>query len=212
MSPRTFLSILFFALVALVATACGRVDAPVAPESADPSFMALTAESYDTLYALRWAKPLNEAVSASEVIGPSGGDIKIPELGFKISFPAGAVSKKTLITATAVAGGEVAYTFEPHGITFQAPAKIMQDLRLTTAFGDEEVLSALKRGYFSEQWSSTLLEGASSKVKVKEVENADVDRTPSANGRFARFEVRHFSGYLLASGRQSRSCDGSYVE
>ena len=207
MSPRTFFSILFFAFVALVAAACGKVDAPMAPQTADPSFMAMTAERYDTLYALRWAKPLGAAVSASEVIGPSGGDIKISELGFKISFPAGAVAKKTLITATAIAGGEVAYSFEPHGITFQAPAKIMQDLRLTTAFGDEAVLSALKRGYFSEQWSSTLLEGSSSKVKVKEVENADIDHTPSANGRFVRFEVRHFSGYLLASGRQSRACD-----
>jgi hypothetical protein len=207
MSPRTFLSILFFAFVALVAGACGTSESPVAPQTADPSLMAMTAESYDTLYALRWAKPISESVSASEVIGPSGGDIKIPELGFKISFPAGAVSKKTLITATAIAGGEVAFSFEPHGITFQAPAKIMQDLRMTTAFGDEAVLSSLQRGYFSEQWSSTLIEGASSKVKVKEVENADVDRTPSATGRFARFEVRHFSGYLLASGRQSRACD-----
>jgi hypothetical protein len=207
MSPRTFLLILFFAFVAMVASACGASDSPVAPESAEPGLMSVTTERYDTLYALRWAKPLSGAVSASEVIGPSGGDIKIPELGFKISFPAGAVSKKTLITATAIAGGEVAYSFEPHGITFQAPAKIMQDLRLTTAFGDDAVLSSLKRGYFSEQWSSTLLEGASSKVKVKEVENADVDHSPSATGRFARFEVRHFSGYLLASGRQSRACD-----
>jgi hypothetical protein len=207
MSPRKLLSILFFTFVALVAAACGTSDSPVAPETVDRSLMAVTAESYDTLYALRWAKPLGEPVSASEVIGPAGGDIKISELGFKISFPAGAVSKKTLITATAIAGGEVAFSFEPHGITFQAPAKIMQDLRMTTAFGDDDVLSAVKRGYFSEQWSSTLLEGSSSKVKVKEVENAAVDRTPSANGRFVRFEVSHFSGYLLASGRQSRACD-----
>jgi hypothetical protein len=212
MSPRHFLSILFLTFVALVASACGISDSPVAPQTVDASVMAVTAESYDTLYALKWAKPLGESVSASEVIGPSGGDIKIPELGFKISFPAGAVAKKTLITATAVAGGEVAYTFEPHGITFQSPAKVMQDLRLTTAVGDDAVLSSLRRGYFSEQWSSTLLEGSSSKVKVKEVENAAVDHTPSGNGRFARFEVSHFSGYLLASGRQSRACDSTTGE
>jgi hypothetical protein len=216
MSPRTFLSILFFALVALVATACGTSDSPVAPETFEAGYLSArggnagggstggatsTAEQFDTLYALKWAARVKQDVSASAEIGNAGGEIKIPELGFKITFPQGAVSRKTTITATVMAGTEVAYRFEPHGITFKEPVKIMQDLRLTTA--DDAVLAGLKRGYWVDPWASTLLESNTGKVQVKEVQDAEVE-TMSATGRHAKFYVTHFSGYLLASGRTSR--------
>jgi hypothetical protein len=208
MSPRTFLSILFFALVALVATACGTSDSPVAPEAFEAGYADIggqaPAENFDTLYALKWATRVKQDVSASAVIGNAGGEIKIPEYGFKISFPQGAISKKTTITATVIAGTEVAFRFEPHGITFKAPVKIMQDLRMTTAYSDDAVLAGLKRGYWVDPWSSTLLESNTGKVQVKEVEDAAIE-TMSATGRHARFYVNHFSGYLLASGRSSRS-------
>jgi hypothetical protein len=208
MSPRTFLSILFFALVALVATACGTSDSPVAPEAFEAGYANIggqaPAEDFDTLYALKWVTRVKEDVSASAVINQAGGEIKIPEYGFKITFPQGAISKKTTITATVIAGTEVAYRFEPHGITFKAPVRIQQDLRLTTAFADEAVLAGLKRGYWVDPWASTLLESNTGKVQVKEVQAATVE-SMSVNGRWAKFDVGHFSGYLLASGRASRS-------
>jgi len=203
MSPRNFLSILFFAFVAIVATACSSADSPAAPSVADADFLSVTAERFDTLYALKWAVRVKDSVSASEVIGNAGGEIKLPELGFKITFPQGAVSKKTLITATIIAGTEVAYRFEPHGITFKQPVKIMQDLRLTTAYTDAKVLADLKRGYWVDPWASTLLESSTGKVQVKETEPATVEEGTSVGGRYAKFYVNHFSGYLLASGRAS---------
>jgi hypothetical protein len=209
MSPRTFLSILFFALVALVATACGTSDSPVAPETFEAGYANIggqaPAEEFDTLYALKWATRVKTEVSASAVINNAGGEIKIPEYGFKITFPQGAIQKKTTITATIIPGTEVAYRFEPHGIVFKQPVKIMQDLRFTTAFTDNEVLAGLKRGYWVDPWASTLLESNTGKVQVKEVAPAEVDEGLQVSGRWAKFYVHHFSGYLLASGRASRS-------
>jgi hypothetical protein len=207
MSPRTALSIFTLAVVATAVAACGTDSSPVAPEAFDGGYASATttAEDFDTLYALKWATRVKSEASASAVIGNAGGEIKIPEYGFKITFPQGAVQKKTTITATVMAGTEVAFRFEPHGITFKQPVKIMQDLRLTTAYTDEAVLAGLKRGYWVDPWASTLLESNTGKVQVKEVQPAEIEEGLQVSGRYAKFYVNHFSGYLLASGRASAS-------
>src|SRR5689334_14824217 len=101
---------------------------------ATDSLMNVTDIVYsDTGLVLKRLTPLTSDISASAVIGPKGGSIKLDGAGAKIDIPAGALSEATTITMTALAGANVAYEFQPHGITFAQPVKVQQDLRVTWA-------------------------------------------------------------------------------
>jgi hypothetical protein len=137
--------------------------------------------------------PLGQSVSSSAVIGPGGGTIRIPQAGFSITFPAGAVSSATTIRATALEGANVAYDFEPHGIVFAKDPTITQDLGLT------EVVRRLLLG--------PQLEGAyfASDAQLS-ADAATVTETRPADFNLLRlqtsFTVHHFSGYVVSSGKK----------
>jgi hypothetical protein len=129
--------------------------------------------------------PLGQDYAASATIGTAGGTIRIPEAGFTITFPAGAVSAPVTVRATALAGSNVAYRFEPHGLVFQKEPVIAQDLSLTGVVS--QLLSAqLQGGYFADE--STLSGGT---VVVNEQRPATLDLLRLR----MTFTIRHFSGY-----------------
>jgi hypothetical protein len=131
--------------------------------------------------------PLRQDYTAAATIGAAGGTIRIPEAGLTLTFPAGAVSAPVAVRATALAGSNVAYRFEPHGLVFLKEPTVAQDLSLTGVVG--QLLSVqLEGGYFADE--SQLGAGT---VVVNETRPATLDLLRLRT----TFTIRHFSGYAV---------------
>lgn len=183
-SPLTR-SFAMFAALCVAAASCGE---PVAPDQATPPggrHGLLSGVTGVLTAVLQRTLPLSHDYSASATIGTAGGSIRIPEAGFTITFPAGAVSAPVTVTATALKGSNVAYRFEPHGLVFAKEPTITQDLSLTAALG--RLLDTGYQGsYFTDE--STLPSG---QVQVLESRPATFDLLRLRMS----FTVSHFSGY-----------------
>ncbi len=130
------------------------------------------------------------------MIGEAGGTIRIPQAGFTITFPRGAVSEPVTVRATALAGSNVAYRLEPHGLVFAREPVIEQDLGLTELLGRLLSLS-LEGGYVPDE--SQLAAGT---AVVTETQPAQLDLLRLR----MRFNIRHFSAYVASSARR-----GGYI-
>jgi hypothetical protein len=109
-----------------------------------------------------------------------------------MTIPRGALSSTTAITVTAVAGDKVQYEFGPHGLLFSQPVKVQQSLTGTYSVNQNVSYEAI---YYGTQSSTSLL----SKLVnvVLEVLKAVLDPNTNSVG----FDIRHFSGYLVSTGR-----------
>jgi|SRR5688500_9081516 len=145
----------------------------------------------DTVVVLQRREPLASPVTVTRSIGYWGGTISIPEAGLVVRVPQGAVSSSTQFTVTAVAGRAIAYEFGPHGKTFDKALKFEQDLRVSTLREWQLQHVKLQGGYFED--SSGLIDGLL-RALVKELLPALVDTSDMK----VRFDIRHFSGYLVA--------------
>ena len=166
-------------------------------EPVHPADTALINPGIDTVLVLKRPFYLPYDVSVSADIGTQGGEINIKEAGGKIDFPPGALRERTHITMTAKAGWNVAYEFEPHGISFDKPVKVQQDLKYTLADGGKNAKN-LTAGYYSKDLNGSFLDPWKFFARVSELRHVDVDHP--ANPRVAKFYVYHFSGYLMSSG------------
>lgn len=165
---------------------------------ATDSLLQVTDITYgDTALILRRVTPLAQNLSASAVIGPLGGSIKIDSAGVKIDIPAGALSGSTTITMTALAGPNVAYEFQPHGLVFAQPVKVQQDLRVTWAGTNPALLNTAHGGYYDNSLDSSLVDPLNALILLKEHELGYLD----ANKTQLKFYIGHFSGYVVTSGR-----------
>ena len=165
---------------------------------ATDSLMNVTDVTYsDTGLVLKRLTPLDSDISVSAVIGPNGGSIKINEAGGKIDIPAGALSAPTTITMTALAGPNVAYEFQPHGITFAQPVKVQQDLRVTWASVYPKLLDAAHGAYYDRSLDSSFVDPGKFFVQVKEHELGYIE----TNATQLKWYIGHFSGYLVLCGR-----------
>ena len=134
--------------------------------------------------------PLPDHPTRSADIGPAGGQLSLPQAGLTLVVPAGAVSSLTHFSVTSVSGRFVAYDFEPHGMHFAVPLEIQQDLRdVGHRPGD-----VLVGGYFA---NDSQLDESRGTALVDETLATQLDVSRNQ----ASFPVRHFSGYMLASGR-----------
>lgn len=209
---RNKLMALAFATTALVGYGCADSTAPT---DAGRDAFALPLLHHvgiippaDTVYPLKRLNALTRDYSVSMVIGPEGGAIKIFEAGGKIEIPKGALAEPTLITMTALAGWNVAYEFEPHGLVFLPTAtgvKITQDLKPTYGSKDDRWIENAEGGYFASRDTSFLgnykLFAYASELRPTELEGT------KRNARTIRFWVDHFSGYLVSSGRKPAGMD-----
>jgi len=152
----------------------------------------------DTALVLKRLAPLDSDISVSAVIGPNGGSIKINQAGGKIDIPAGALSDTVTITMTALAGPNVAYEFQPHGITFAQPVKIQQDLKFTLASVYPQLLDLAHGAYYDRALDSTFVDAGKTLMQVKEHELG----YPDINASQIKFYVGHFSGYVVLCGRK----------
>lgn len=205
--PRNVLGLTATAVLTFLAVGCGA-DGPSAPGRAAPSaeasrFVEGSARGrpvqsvLDTVSVLRRIVPVRSDLVQTVVIGPRGGEIRIAGAGLAVRFPAGAVAEPTSITVTAHKGWQVAYDFEPHGIQFAQPVTITQNLRGTLAQWAPSLLPRLEGDYYDDSTGSPFLDPWNLVATVKE-------HLPSTYDRRAltlRFDIHHFSGYLVSSGR-----------
>jgi ZU5 domain len=147
------------------------------------------------LHALWWSKKHKTEIKVSQRVDQSGGRISIPETGFTMDIPAGALSTPLTITVTAD-DKYVAYKMEPTGTQFEKDVTITQSLRATTVAG-QPLRSQLYAAYIADD--NVKLSG---KVPVLEIEPSTTIFSP-LNALLPEAQVwiiRHFSRYMLASG------------
>ena len=187
-----------------IASACG-IDSVSAPATTAWASSALVTAARDvdaggdeehTVVALTRRVPLDHDISATATVGPRGGVIAIEDAGVTVVFPRGALSASTQITMTAKAGAAVAYEFRPHGITFDAPVWVGQDLTSTQIAGGE--LAAVQAGYYEQPLDAIFVDPTKSLARVTQLRKADLDR--AVHPRMATFYILHFSGYIMSSG------------
>lgn len=193
------------AVASLFAVAsCDSATAPT-PTSASNSASRLLI-SPTTVKVVTRNTPLAAPISASATIGLLGGSINLPGTGMKIVFPALSVPAGTRITVTALAGNQVAYEFQPHGIRFLTPALITQNLTGTSAVNSGGLLNTLLNGglfggYFA---NVSDLDPNAGTALVSELLGVALN----LSSKTATFPVFHFSGYLVAMGDNMSSSEG----
>jgi len=212
MMTRNYRHILLGLALAVGVASCA--DSPMAPRPVAPNapsdgllggllgvvtnLLDIVGQPVDkSVYVLRRKIALAEPITVTKSVGYDGGTISIPETGFTMTIPRGALRYTTSITVTAVAGDRVQYEFGPHGLLFAQPVKVRQSLDGTYAPNRNVSYEAIYYG--TESSSGGLLGSLLNKLVniVLEVLKAVLD--PSSNS--VNFDIRHFSGYLVSSGR-----------
>jgi hypothetical protein len=143
---------------------------------------------------------LAHPITVTKVISASGGSISIPAAGMTITFSRGALLVATPITVTADSGKAISYEFGPHGIQFNAPVTIQQDMSLTTLANNTGAASSIHGGY-TPNGLGDIVGGLL--ARVAELLNATTTIVIGSDGKAhlgtASFIIKHFSGYILIS-------------
>src|SRR6476660_2508579 len=145
------------------------------------------------LRSLWWKDRHRNLAPVSQWIDPSGGTISIPETGFTMSFPAGAVKARIQITVTADED-YVAYKMEPAGTQFLKEVTITQALAATELNGE-----SLRSQLFAASISASV--SLSGRVPVLYLlPSYTVFSTSGLIPQAHVWTITHFSRYMLASG------------
>jgi hypothetical protein len=193
MPSRMFRILVAAAAGAILINGCASHESPVAPQgltpgaSASSSLLGLTST---TVKPLQRTTPLASPLTASAQIGVLGGTLSIPGAGLTVVVPPLALSSTKLVTVTALAGSNLAYEFEPHGTRFLVPLVVTQDLSKTDAKSGGTINPlSLFVGYFPDDTNI---------LSVTELLKVNLNLL----NQTAVFSVTHFSGYIVASGRE----------
>ena len=176
-------------VASVFAAACGENSGITSPPPA--AAMRSILSSPETVQVVTRDTPLGAPVSASAVFGAFGGTLVVPGTGLKVVVPPLAILSPTRITVTAVAGSQVAYEFEPHGIQFVTPLVVTQNLSGTSAY-NAGLLQPVNAGYFANLSDLDPLNGTG---LVSELLGTSLNLLTHS----ATFSVFHFSGYLIAT-------------
>lgn len=190
--PRARKLSAFFLGIALFVVGCA--DLPTAPESetvevapshglignllgvVDGTLETVTDAVVGVLSpVLSREEPLDEDEVVSQWIGPWGGVVRLPRAGLTVTVPPGALDRWTRITVRAPAGDLFGYEFLPHGLEFERPVTVTQEMSRSEAAGGLEAM------YFEGD-----LQPAVTVLEVLPVVTL-WDR--------AVFQIEHFSGY-----------------
>jgi hypothetical protein len=185
-------------------TSCDSATAP-APTPVDNSSASKLLITPTTVQVVTRNTPLAAPITASATVGLLGAQINMPSVGLKVVIPPLAVKAGTKITVKAVAGNQIAYEFQPHGIRFLVPLIVTQNLSNTSAANSGGLLNSLLSGgifagYFR---SASDLNQDAGTALVSELLGVALNLSTKT----ATFPVFHFSGYLVAMGDNMSSID-----
>jgi hypothetical protein len=201
MRVRSLAALVAAVAVSVTLAACGATDstaptsasAPkVAPDASSANLITTLLGSPTTINPVHRDVPLATSITVSKKIGLLGGTIAIPQAGLSIVIPPLAIPVTKTISVTAMAGNKIAYEFEPHGLKFTLPLVMTQSLAKTDASGGLLGLLDLKVGYFPDNTNPT---------SVTELLGVQVNLL----NQTAITTLWHFSGYIIAGGRDSDS-------
>jgi len=88
-------------------------------------------------------------------------------------------------------------------LEFRAPVTIEQSLHGTTAQHDQRLRALLLAGYY--EGGTTSIDDNSGTVEISERMRARLSR----DSRSLSFEIAHFSGYIIATGRSTSGSDST---
>ena len=171
---------------AATANAARQSSSKKSKSSTSTSTTSTSSQEEKEVDILRFKTGINTSASASKVIGPAGGMLFLPETGFTLIVPMGAVSVPTTFTVTPVGGKYVAYDFEPHGATFVKPLTFVQDLSKTNYVTGAKIGGA----YFS---NKSQIDEEDGEAEVNELFTLSFD-----GFGLSFFSITHFSGYLVS--------------
>jgi hypothetical protein len=184
-------------LLGAAALAAACADSPTAPRvstltpGAAPNLEVVSPAVYAS--GVKRDVPLAENVVTSFAVDGNGGRFRLPG-GLTIDVAAATFKTPITLTVTALAGDMVAYEFQPHGLVFRKPLSMKQDMRGTNWRAHD--VSKLEIGYFTD---STALSMKENRALIKEFLRANID----TQGQRVIWDVHHFSGYMVSTGRQS---------
>ncbi|MEO7358808.1 MAG: hypothetical protein ABI120_00670 [Gemmatimonadaceae bacterium] len=142
--------------------------------------------------ALERDRAIGEIKRSFTVTRSNGGKLEIDQAGLRIDVPAEAISASSLvITVTVLPGKSVAYDFQPHGTKFLKPLAFRQDLE-GTSWDKADFKGTINGGYFKNAGQLDLLRGLALLDELFPVEIKTHE---------ARYNINHFSGYMVSSGR-----------
>ena len=144
--------------------------------------------------------PLPQDIVWSFNAGPGGVISANRAAGLSVAIPPGALSQNVRITVRVKAGNVYNYQFAPEGLQFAKPVLITQDVRDNSLLGGllggllGSSTQSVRGAYYA---SPTLqIDPSTGKATVNELE-------PTVTGAgYVSFQIKHFSGYVVAS------CDG----
>ena len=143
--------------------------------------------------ALKRDRAIDAMTRSFTITRQNGGKIEIEEAGLRIDVPSGAIANGSLtITVNVLPGKSVAYDFQPHGTKFLKPLAFRQDLN-GTSWDHSNFKGVLTGGYFKDARQLNLLTGHSLLDELFPIEIKTHE---------ARFDINHFSGYMVSGGRQ----------
>ena len=182
----------FVLTLVAAATAC-QGDGATAPAAAVPPVRLEVVNPAVTAGVLTRTTPLAADSTVSKTLGVLGGTITAPG-GLRVVVPRFALASTTTITVTALKGNIVAYEFGPHGTTFRVPLEMTQDLHGTSAEGNFGA-AASEIGYFADR---SELDYTTRQARISEFLPIGLR---VAAGTVITYQVRHFSGYVIVTGR-----------
>lgn len=180
----------------------GAASLALAACVADPLTPALEVERRDgtlpkpaKVHILKRTPPLKAVETRSLTITPTrGGTITLPTAGLTVTVPVGAIRTGTLtITVRAHAGKSVAYDFQPHGTVFAKALTLSQTLKQTS--WKQLGSGTLYGGYYPGE-----VDDVNSLATITESFPIRIITDARKVSR-AVFDIWHFSGYILSSGR-----------
>lgn len=183
----------------------------VAACASDPLTPAVEVERRDAtlpkpavVKVLARTTPLASAERASLTItAKQGGTIRLPNAGLVVTVPVGAIKNGTLtITVTADPGKSLSYDFQPHGTVFQKALTLTQDLNRTT--WKNLSTTQLWGGYFPQA-----VDDAKGLATITESFPVRISGSKVSTSASAAFDIWHFSGYTVASGRADGDPDST---
>ena len=182
---------------AVLAVSCGTPDR--LPTAAVPNGGEVGQLNSVLASPMKRTTPLAAPVTWSFVVGTEGTVSSNSGVGLMISVPAGAVAGPTTITVTALAGSDLAYAFEPHGLRFARPVTLTQSLNgVETGLLSQLIASGAHFAGATPQYVDGL-------AIVNETVAASVDLLSAS----VAFPIGHFSGWIVASGRSEGDSSGT---